>query len=102
LVFFDGRTFSRRRQVEEVVRAAVEVNADYRILHLSCPDELALERIRQSQGEHLAGDRNRGLYWEVKSRFEPINLPKLDIDTSRPLQECVEQCVAYLKSPPRH
>jgi len=102
LVFFDGRTFSRRRQVEEVVRVAVEVNADYRILHLSCPDELALERIRQSQGEHLAGDRNRALYWEVKSRFEPINLPKLDIDTSRPLEECVEQCVAYLKSPPRH
>ena len=101
-VFFDGRTFSRRRQVEEVIRAAAEVNADYRILHLSCPDELALERIRQSQGEHLAGNRNRGLYWEVKSRFEPINLPKLDVDTSRPLEECVERCVAYLKSPQRH
>jgi len=79
-VFFDGRTFSRRRQVEQVIGAAAEVNADYRILHLSCPDELALERIRQSQGEHLAGNRNRGLYWEVKSRLEPINLPKLDGD----------------------
>jgi adenylylsulfate kinase len=98
-VFFDGRTFSRRRHVEEVIRAAAEVNADYTILQLSCLDELALERIRQSQGEHLAGNRNRGLYWEVKSRFEPINLPKLDVDTSRPLEECIEQCVAYLKSP---
>ena len=101
-VFFDGRTFSRRRHVEEVIRAAAEVNANYRILHLSSPDELALERIGQSQGEHLAGNRNQGLYWEVKSRFEPINLPKLDVDTSRPLEECIEQCVAYLKSPQRH
>ena len=98
-VFFDGRTFSRRRHVEEVIRAAAEVNADYRILELSCLDELALERIRQSDCGFLAGNRNRGLYWEVKSRFEPINLPKLDVDTSRPLEESIEQCVAYLKSP---
>ena len=98
-VFFDGRTFSRRRHVEEVMRAAAEVNADYRILHLSCPDEQALDRIRQSHGKHLAGNRNRGLYWEVKSRFEPISLPQLEVDTSRPLEECVEQCAAYLKSP---
>ena len=101
-VFFDGRTFSRTRHVEEVIRAAAEVNADYRILQLSCLDELALERINQSRGEHLAGNRNRGLYWEVKSRFEPINLPQLDVDTSRPLEECIEQCVAYLKSPQKH
>ena len=101
-VLFGGRTFSRRRHVEEVIRAAAEVNADYRILHLSCPDELALERIRQSQGEHLAGNRNAELYWEVKSRFEPIMLPKLNVDTSRPLEECVEQCVAYLKQAQGH
>ena len=101
-VFFDGRTFSRVRHVEEVVQAAAEATADYRILHLFCPDELALERIRQSPGEHLAGNRNAGLYWEVKSRFEPIMLPKLNVDTSRPLEECVEQCVAYLKQAQGH
>lgn len=96
-IFLDGRTFSRSRHVEEVVRAAGEADADYRILLLSCPDELALERIRKSRGEHLAGNRDAGLYWEVKARFEPITLPKLKVDTSRPLEECVEQCVAYLR-----
>ena len=101
-VFFDGRTFSRVRHVAEVVEAAAEATADYSILHLFCPDELALERIGQSQGEHLAGNRNAGLYWEVKSRFEPIMLPKLNVDTSRPLEECVEQCVAYLKQAQGH
>src|SRR5665811_249326 len=29
-IFFDGRTFSRSRHVEEVVRAASEAGADYR------------------------------------------------------------------------
>ena len=96
-IFLDGRTFSRARDVQDVVRAATEVHADYRILLLSCPDELALERIRQSRGEHLAGNRDADLYWEVKARFEPITLPKLDVDTSRSLEECVEQCVAYLR-----
>ena len=36
-IFFDGRTFSRTRHIEEVVRAATEADADYRILHLSAP-----------------------------------------------------------------
>ena len=98
-IFFDGRTFSRTRHLEEVVRAAGEADADYRILLLSCPDELALQRIRKSLGQHLAGNRDAALYWEVKARFEPITLPKLDVDTSRSLEECVEQCVAYLEGP---
>jgi predicted kinase len=96
-IFLDGRTFSRARDLRDVVRAATEVHADCRILLLSCPDELALERIRKSRGEHLAGDRDADLYRQVKARFEPITLPKLYVDTSRSLEECVEQCVAYLK-----
>ncbi len=96
-IFLDGRTFSRARHVQEVVRAATEANAHYKILLLSCPDELALARIRKSQGEHLAGNRDADLYWEVKARFEPITLPKLDVDTSRSLEECVELCAAYLE-----
>jgi predicted kinase len=96
-IFLDGRTFSRSRHVEEVVRAAREAGADYRILLLSCPDQLALERIRKSRGEHLAGNRDADLYWEVTARFEPITLPKLDVDTSRSLEECVELCAAYLE-----
>jgi adenylylsulfate kinase len=95
-IFLDGRTFSRKRHVEEVIYAAAEVDADSAILHLSCPDELALERIRQGQGDHVAADRDPNLYWEVKGRFEPILLPKLEVDTSQALEECVERCVEYL------
>ncbi len=59
--------------------------------------KLALERIKKDQDKHAAKNRDPLLYFLVKSYFEPITLPKLDVDTSRPLEECVEQCVAYLR-----
>jgi predicted kinase len=99
-VFLDGRTFSRTEQVEQVTRAAGEVGAAVRVLYLHCPEHIALQRIRGDQGKHLAGNRDERLYFRIKARFEPITLPKLDVDTSRPLEECVEKSVGYLTGGP--
>jgi adenylylsulfate kinase len=96
-VFVDGRTFSRTHHVMQVARGAAMIGAGLRILHLHCPEALALQRIKQDKNTHLAKNRDPLLYFLVKSYFEPITLPKLDVDTSRSLEECVEQCVAYLK-----
>jgi len=95
-VFLDGRTFSRAQQVEQVVRAAEEAGAEVRVLHLHCPEAIALQRISQDLGRHVAADRDAALYFRVKSRWEPITVAKLDVDTSRPVEECVERCVEYL------
>ena len=95
-IFFDGRTFSRSRHVEQVAQAAELAGAELRVLHLHCPEPLARERIAQDRGTHPAANRDWALYCEVKARFEPITLPKLDVDTSRSLEECVEQCATYL------
>jgi len=48
-------------------------------------------------GAHPAGNRDFQLYLEVKSRFEAITLPKTVIDTSEPLQACVEQGLGILR-----
>src|ERR1700753_4302060 len=40
-LFFDGRTFSARVQIEEVLLAAGRADARWRILHLACPDAVA-------------------------------------------------------------
>lgn len=95
-VFFDGRTFSRTHQVEQVTRAAEECGAQWKILHLHVLDELARVRLESDPG-HLAGNRDFSLYQRVKSEFEPITHPKLDIDTSRPLEECLAACEKYLR-----
>ena len=96
-IFLDGRTFSRTHHVQQVVKAAAMVGARLCVLHLHCPEALALERIKKDQGTHAARNRDPLLYFLVKSYFEPITLPKLKVDTSQSLEECVEQCAAYLE-----
>ena len=95
-VFLDGRTFSHNHHVRQVVRAAGSIGAGLSVLHLYCPESLALERIKKDQGKHSAKNRDPLLYFLVKSYFEPITLPKLDVDTSRPVEECVAKCIEYL------
>ncbi len=95
-IFLDGRTFSRNRHVQEVLQAAEEAGAEVRVLHLHCPEDVALQRISRDRGKHVAVDRDADLYFRVKARFEPIAVQKLEVDTSRPLEECVGRCVEYL------
>ncbi len=99
IVFLDGRTFSRRYQVDEVIAAANELHQPWRILECTCSEELARARIesQSATGEHPAGNRTFDLYREVQSRFEPITLPKIRIDTAQPLDACVQQALAALR-----
>jgi predicted kinase len=95
----DGRTFSRRYQIERVLQAATELHQPWRILECVCSDETAHRRIESqaSAGEHVAGNRTFDLYLDVKARFEPITLHKTIIDTDLPLEKCVNQAVAAIR-----
>jgi predicted kinase len=99
IVFLDGRPFSRRYQIDNVVNAAAALHQNWRIIECVCVEEVARQRIEQqsASGEHLAGNRNFQLYMEVKSRFEAITLPKTVIDTGQPLAGCVEQALGALR-----
>jgi predicted kinase len=98
VVFLDGRTFSRRYQIDLVVKAAQELHQPWRILECTCSDESARSRleIQTASGEHPAGNRMYALYLEVKVRFEPITLPKTIIDTDQPLDVCLQKALAVL------
>ena len=107
IVFLDGRPFSRCYQIDNVVTAAASLHQSWRILECVCSEDVARQRIEQqaTSGEHPAGNRNFQLYLEVKSRFEAITLPTTVIDTSAPLQNCIEQALtalsrSLLSSPP--
>jgi predicted kinase len=99
IVFLDGRPFSRRYQIDNVVKAAAFLHQGWRIIECVCPEEIARERLEEHSalGAHPAGNRNFQLYLEVKIRFEAITLPKTVIDTSMPLESCVEQALAALR-----
>ena len=96
-VFLDGRTFSRRYQIDRVLETAHELAQPWRIIECTCSDESARLRLDvESDPSHPAHNRTYALYVEVKARFEPITLPKTTISTDQPLEECVQQAMAAL------
>jgi predicted kinase len=98
-VFLDGRTFSHRYQIDQVLECALLLKQPWRILECTCSDEAVRSRLEEQlrSGAHPAGNRDYALYLQVKSRFEPITLPKAVIDTGQPLAACVEAALKTLQ-----
>lgn len=98
IFFLDGRPFSRRYQIDNVLNAAASMRQSWCILECICPEEVARERIEKQSalGAHAAANRDYQLYLKVKSRFEAITLPKTVIDTAQSLEACVQQVLAIL------
>lgn len=97
-IFIDGRTFSRHEQINEVVQAAEQAGARWRILHVTCSDAVAEARLRRSDPENPAKNRNAALYRDIKNRFEAIEYPKLEVDTTQGVDAVVEDVCRYLKN----
>jgi predicted kinase len=87
VIFLDGRPFSRRYQIENVLAAAASLQQAWRILECVCSEETARRRLAADAVDdvHPAGNRDYKLYLEVKSRIEAITHPKTLIDTELPL-----------------
>ena len=99
IIILDGRTFSRRYQIDNAVSAAASLHQPWRIVECVCSEDTARQRLEQQStaGSHPAGNRDFQLYLDVKSRFESIAAPKAVIDTEKPLPECVERALAALR-----
>lgn len=97
-IFLDGRPFSRRYQIENVIGAADSLQQPWRILECVCSEETARRRLAADAegGGHPAGNRDFQLYLEVKARFEAIRHAKTVIDTEQPLETCVQLALAAL------
>jgi predicted kinase len=98
-IFLDGRTFSRREQIDEVVHAANEAGVAWRILHVTCSDVVAEARLSNVDTKNPAGNRNVELYRRIKVSFEPIAYPKLDIDTTNGVEAVIEDVCGFLAQP---
>lgn len=88
-IFLDGRTFSRRYQINRARGYADAIGQPWRILEFICSEESARKRL-EGDCTHVAANRDFKLYLEVKARFEEITLPKTVIDTDQPLETCIE------------
>jgi len=97
-IFLDGRPFSRRYQIENVLTAAASLHQPWRIVECSCSDETVQQRLvlDAESASHPAGNRDYQLYLEVKARFEAIRHPKIVIDTGQPLEASIQRALEAL------
>ena len=96
-IFFDGRTFSTQAQRDEVLLAAKRAGVKSRILHVSCTDSVAEQRLTAVDPEHPARNRDPALYYAIKEHFEPIDDPKLEVDTTLGVDTVLGPVEAWLK-----
>lgn len=101
IVILDGRTYTRVGQVAALKRAATTLGAVPRIIECNCAEPIALSRLDQDRrtDRHPAANRDASLYQEFLSSADPIDEPRLVVDTGRPVSECVAKCLAYLGLP---
>ena len=98
-VIIDGRTYTKRAQVDAASRLADGLGVTLVVLRCLVSDETARERLeRQSkEGFHPASNRDFRLYRELKKKMEPLDRPHLEIWTDRlTLDQCVEHSLRYL------
>jgi predicted kinase len=97
-VLLDGRTFSRRYQRERVIEFCSQVGATWATLECVCAEQTALGRLTEAvaANTHVAANRTPELYREIRKAWEPIEHPKLVIDTDANLDSCVDRVLRYL------
>lgn len=98
MIFLDGRPFSRRYQIENVITAATSLDQPWRIMECVCPEDTVRKRLAfdRARAEHPAGNRDFTLYLEVRARFETIVHPKTIVATDEPIERCVATALAAL------
>lgn len=97
-IFLDGRPFSRRYQIGNVLNAAASLQQPWRIIECVCSEETARKRLEAdaASGGHPAGNRDFQLYLAVRERFDEITAPKIVIDTEQELESCVQLAMQKL------
>ncbi|GEM_PF-1618551 len=96
----DGMALSSARRLEEFARTAASHRRGVRIIECICSEQTALARIAADQGDHPAADRGADLYYRVRDRFEPTELPLLRVDTDGDTADNLDAVLGYIENPP--
>jgi predicted kinase len=99
IVILDGRPFVRRYQRAQVTTFAASHAITLLFIECVCSDETARSRLLRSAASnvHLARNRDYALYLKLKAAFEPIEEPKLLVNTDHDLQACLATALAYVR-----
>ena len=97
-IMLDGRTFSRRYQRDRAIEFCRRAGTSWAMLECVCAEQTALGRLAEAMAQHShpAANRTPELYRQIQATWEPIEQPKLVIDTDADLDSCVDRAVRYL------
>lgn len=97
-VILDGRTFSKKAQVDVLTAFAQEKHWNLQVIYCTCTDEIVRARLEKDvkSGGHPAADRDFDLFRRIKQEEEKLQIPHLHVDTGKPLAECTHLCLNYL------
>ena len=101
LVVLDGRTYTRARHVRDLERAMARPDRQLVAIECTAREDVALARLARdaAAGTHPAENRNPALHARLKTAAEPLELPRLRLDTSEePPERLVERCLEHLAS----
>lgn len=99
LVVLDGRTYSRREQVDELVAFASELGARLEIFECVCSDASARARLAADEGSHPAKNRDFASYSRIRANREPIEREHLVLDTdANSVDELVARCLERIRT----
>jgi predicted kinase len=99
-VILDGRTFSKSRQVADLLAVGEAAGQPPAVIECVCDEETARGRLARDHatGAHPAGNRTPDLYSAVRAAAEPLTVPRLVLDTGRlSPDEAVARALAYLR-----
>jgi len=96
-VVLDGRTYSKRVQVEALRALATRIGAELVVIECVCAREVAAERLARDRerGAHPAANRGPELLARLAAEAEPITGPKFVLETS---SETPETLLARLRA----
>ncbi|OGY65337.1 MAG: hypothetical protein A3A16_02725 [Candidatus Harrisonbacteria bacterium RIFCSPLOWO2_01_FULL_44_18] len=95
-------TFSRKTG-QDALQNIYEKHPSVPVKIIQCKptllDDTAVEKRISSRGfgeKYIGGVNSLARYHEVKDRYEPIELPHIEIDTSGDISQCVEAALKFI------
>jgi len=91
-------TFSRKENQQRLIDICKNNQFSLKVIYCYTPDRVILERIfqREKNEESHSTCRTWEHYERDKLRYEIFPFPKLEIDTSRPVKDCLKEIIFYI------
>lgn len=98
-ILVDGRPFARRYQRAELVKFAEAHAVPLCVIECVCSEATARRRLEEAAAgaAHVARNRDYALYQALKAQFEPIEEPKVVVDTDQDFDLCLARGLAYVQ-----